>query len=565
MGMARVGVLFDRASAEARHRDGINTFEMYIGEIMAHAGLPFHWLDGVAQVRRESLDIVVVALGPDDEMTAQHLWQFAAQGGGLIVLTPVAALTGKLGWTLGEAVGVGYAALPGLPPLRSLGATPINTSAAGTPGESMGQLFADRPDGTMLGTAIMRARVGAGVVECWTVNPAVTVVALQQGLAPVTQDGVPAPDGSGALDEGILKADDGFALDWVLDRRTTPTGQPYFAHPYADLWREVFVGHLLRMSVGLGLRLPFIDYWPDGVRSVATISHDSDLNDNDSAITTLGLLAEMGVHSTWCMLEPGYAPEVYPQITAHGHELAFHYNSVVHENYHWGADDFKRQFDWMVAATGIQAVTSNKNHYTRFENWGDLFRWLEGVGIQLDQTRGPSKRGNVGMLFGTCHPFWPVAWHDEGNRLYDVLELGFLTQDIDLGSWADSSVIVPFLEQVQAVRGVAHFLFHPIHLHQQESVRQAFRSVIREAHSRGFTFWTSKQINDWTRARRTLRVELMGAKGRAILNRPWRVGDPPQPVAVWAPMLPGEQVPDGQSTNERFGVLCCKCEVGVLV
>lgn len=545
--LARIGVWFDSELARQQHAAGNNTFQVYIGEILAHAGFTFDWLASIADVTPERADILIVALAGDDTATTEQLWQFATRGGAVIGLANLNALADRLGCASASPLDVGYASFPASPaegtPLRFLHAAPWQAMGSGV--EQIGQLEVLQPGGEPAGAALIRTRVGTGIIERWAVDPAATVVALQQGTLPVTQDGAPAPDGSAALNEGILKADDGFTLDWALDRCTTSTGQPYFAYPYADLWREVFLQRLLHLALEKNLALPFIDSCPQGVEAIALMSHDSDLNDNDSALTTLRLEQEAGIHSTWCIIEPGYAPEVYEQVKAQGHELAFHYNAVEHENYKWDAADFTRQLDWFKQATG-RAAASNKNHYTRFEGWGEFFRWLEQAGIGLDQTRGPSKRGNVGLLFGTCHPFRPIAWHDEGNRCYDVLELGFLTQDMDLGSWADSSVIAPFIDQVQRVRGVAHFLFHPIHLHQQEAVRQAFAMVIGELRRRGFTFWTSEQISAWERTRRGLRITSIDAQGRVMLT-----GVKADRAVVCLPVQTADQ-----STVLRFGVAC---------
>ena len=555
--MARVGVVFDTALAGECHAAGLNTFQAYLREILAHAGLPFDWLDtlqaALRRPRREPpLDILIVALAWDDADTAQSVLRFVEQGGAVILLANLDSLAPALGCRASAPVGTGYAAIAGSEPLRFLAAAPW-VGVEG-PASTEGVLRAGAPNGPVVGPALVRATVGAGIVERWAVDVATTVVHLQQGLGPVTQDGAPAPDGSAALDEGILKADDGFALDWAHDRATTETGQPYFAHPYADLWREAFVHRLIRLALARQQTLPLIDYWPAGVSCVATISHDSDLNTDESAETTLQVLREAGIQSTWCIIEPGYSPSIYARILAAGHELAFHYNAVVHEGQRWDEAEFHRQFHWFKQAAGLERVISNKNHYTRFEGWSELFRWLEADGIELDQTRGPSKRGNVGLLFGTCQPYFPIAWRDEANRLCDVIELGFLTQDMDLGNWADSSVIGPFLDQAQRARGVAHFLFHPVHLHAKEAVRAAFRRVVDEARRRGFVFWASRQINEWTRARRKLRIEAIDEAGDAVVSGASAAGRMAAQAVVWAPVS-AEPIAEAGAA-QRFGVWC---------
>lgn len=94
--------------------------------------------------------------------------------------------------------------------------------------------------------------------------------------------------------------------------------------------------------------------------------------------------------------------------------------------------------------------------------------------------------------------------------MYDVLEIGFLTQDLDIGRWADSSVIVPFLEQAARVEGIARFLFHQVHLHNHEGARASFAMFEREAKARGFAFWTAEEINAWERSRRQARLQTSG-------------------------------------------------------
>ncbi|TLS52059.1 hypothetical protein FE782_11870 [Paenibacillus antri] len=550
---AKVALLFEEKAAQLRWQYGLNVFQLYIQEVLGHAGISYTMLEDADDARLSEADVVVAGLTADTQESAEALWRYAELGGTVVAYGGLNKLAARLDCVRSQATGTGYAALDGrAEPIRYLQAevwTPKEPTPAVT---AKGTLRNGTPDGPAIGPALLSFQVGKGSVHRWAVDIPSTIVALQQGAAPVLQDGVPAKDGTGALDEYILKADDVCEMDWELDRRTTDTGAVYYAFPYADYWREALLGHLLGAAAERGLAIPFLDVWPDGVEQVALISLDSDMNEDAAAETTLDVLKACGVPSTWCMIEPGFGEAVYKRAVREGHELAFHYNALEQEKGVWGAQEFKRQLEWARRATGRQGIVSNKNHYTRFEGWGELFRWLEAADIQADQTRGPSKKGNIGFLFGTCHPYFPIAWSDEENRMYDVLEVGFLTQDLNHPMLADDSVAVPFLDTVRGVRGLAHFLFHQTHIHHKEPVRQAVAKVVAEAERRGFAFWTCEQINEWERSRRSVRIRGAGADGAIEAE----AGTLAQDAVVWVPRTAA--FGSGEPTELRYGVPCVK-------
>jgi|GEM_PF-661444 len=580
--LAKVALLLDQDEARRRWRLGLNVFEAYAEEVLLQAGIPFRRIEAVDELDSDAggYDIVVAALVGEEEQKANRLLAYMEQGGILVALANVNMLARRLGYGAAARADCGYAcfgdAYDKAEAIRFLGAVPWQQLAEGRDdaelAEEFGHLRRERPDGVPAGAALQRFRIGAGWLERWAVDIAGTSVRMQQGMAPVLADGPPAPDGSAPLDEGLLKADDGFAMDWSYDRAVTDTGVPYFPHPYVDYWRELFAGRLIGIALERGLSVPVVDYWPAGIGQVAMLSHDSDLNGDANADAALKLLAECGVRSTWCMIEEGYSSDRYRAILADGHELALHYNAVDSDKGRWAEEEFVRQLRWFAEATGLPGAVSNKNHFTRFEGWGELFAWCEKYGIKSDQTRGPSKKGNVGMLFGTCHPYFPIAWSTERNRIYDVVEIGFLTQDLDLSErWPDSSVIVPFLDRVQSVSGVAHFLVHQIHIGSHASVRDSMRKIVSEARKRNFTFLTGKQVNDWQRARRayvaSLYDRISGGRlsaasachedgGVAIRSGTTDASSAHQPV-VWIPVKCDNIVNKGKYSTTRFGHLCC--------
>jgi len=552
--MAKVGIWLDAASAEQRWRYGQNVFGLYAEEVLGHAGVPFRRLSSAESLQSYAPDLLLIAQSGESDAALDALMAYAEQGGTLIAYGGLNRMAGRLGCREFACREAAYAELPSEGTaadgtrLRALSLRPWIALAASQELRAFGALRKSAPEGEPFAPAYFEFRVGHGKIIRWNVNIPETIVHMQQGSAPVVEDGIPAADGSGNLDEGILKADDRCELDWHLDRSVTETGMPYFAKPYADMWREALIGQVLREAAARGLTLPFIDYWPQGVGQIATISHDSDFNIEESAEATLNLLKECGIRSTWCMIEPGYQAPMYERIERDGHELAFHYNALDKEDGVWSREEFERQLAFIRTSTK-SAIRTNKNHYTRFEGWGELFEWCEANGITADQTRGPSKKGNVGFLFGTCHPYHPIAWADARNRIYNVLEIGFLTQDLEHPSLADVSIIAPFLAEAKRVRGIAHFLFHQLHILQQPKVADAFRQVVRQAKAQGFTFWTSEEIVRWEKARRAADLNINDA-GEAVGE------NIPDGAVVWAPAIGGEA--HGTETKTLFGVPCRK-------
>ncbi|WP_054949760.1 hypothetical protein [Numidum massiliense] len=514
--IARLGVFHPIETYRRRFTEGKNCFSLFAQEVLQHAGLSYHFV----KPRTISPSVTDVLLIPDASLVEREdvpeIIDFVRAGGTVIQFGGAGALGNRLGLFTLRQLPSGYASLPdeqnNPEPLRFLGAKSLvvgdrEDAHWQLDWKSSGELRYG-PHGSALQAVFYEAAFVRGRAIVCAVDVFGTMVLLQQGDQPVTEDGMPAPDGTAPLDDGILKAEDTLQQDWEWDRRFTPSGGAYFALPYCDLWREAVVRLIVNASLKQGYTVPILGYLPAGISAVAHLSHDSDHNIDESAETTLKLLEPFGVTSTWCMIEPGYSSYIYDRVRAAGHELAFHYNAMEDQGGKWREAEFKRQFSWLREATGLEEVTSNKNHYTRFEGWGELFAWCEDVGIEVDQTRGPSKGGNRGFVFGTCHPYRPIALFDEENRLYNVLEIGFLTQDLDLSDyWGRSDIMYPLLAQVERVGGVAHFLFHQVHIHNNESVRKAIKSLFHETMRRGIPWWTTKRINEWERARRTVHIE----------------------------------------------------------
>ncbi len=492
----------------------------YATEVLDHVRLPYRRLrafDTHALAGDVKLAVVAHHEGLD-AASRERLTRWVSDGGAVVIVGDPGDLTDLAGSAVSGPVEHGHVdvhpndvwtQLPDVA-LHAVGGVRLRAG-------DQAEVLASWDDGD---AAVTLRRVGGGVVVACGVDVWQSIVRIQQGY-PVTNDGVPATDGSAPIDDDILKCEDGMALSLERDRALPPgepalesyehvhppaSALPMFHRPHADLWRSVFLQCLWWAAEQVDLVLPWLNYWPAGVPAVAHMSHDADLGVDEQGRTALEVFDEADVKVTWCQVFPGgYEPETYAAIGAGGHEQALHYNAMHDADIAtWGWPRIRAQYAWAQAVTGVDEIVSNKNHYTRWEGFTEFYEWCERLGVQIDQSRGPSKQGTVGFPFGTAHVSFPIAGADGDYRFYDVLSMPLHTQDL---AWAShESIRDVIIDNALRQHGVAHFLFHGPHLHLRPPTRRACLAVADEARRRGMPWWTSAQINQWERLRR--RVDL---------------------------------------------------------
>lgn len=491
-------------------------YGQYIHEILAHAGLCYQSL--AAEEIEKSLPNLSVLLtvgdSPLPDATRDTLARWVEEGGMWLAVGGTAGapalfgvreeLATYSGWganigTLGE--GYLQVATPEHPvlehvsvPLHFFNGVPVHASTGIVHASVLDAHGKETPR-----AAVVERRVGNG--RCLLLAPDVTgtVVRVQQGVA-VTRDGVPSPDGTAPLCDDMLKSGDGAVLDWWFDRQPVEgvPGFSAFLHPVADIWREMVIRAILYLAQVRKVVLPMLWLYPRNLPALAHLSHDTDGNDPQLAQRMLEVLKEAGIHSTWCVLLPGYPQSLIERIRAEGHELAMHYDAV-EEGTMWDEGAFHQQWLSLKNLFGGEPPVTNKNHYLRWEGDTEFYEWCLRRGIQIDQSKGPSKTGEAGFNFGTCHPYFPI---DPQGRVIDVLELPTLTQDLNV--FAPDALLEPLMNAVARHHGVLHLLFHPAHVEKPGIAETILRSIHR-AQDSGMEWWTARRISEWERARRTVR------------------------------------------------------------
>ncbi len=345
-------------------------------------------------------------------------------------------------------------------------------------------------------------RYGQGT--CILIAPDITgsIVRIQQGVG-ITRDGLSAPDGSSPIADNVLKSDDGMTLDWIFDRQEIEEIDGYraFFQPVADLWKELVLRSIFYLSEKGSVPLVLLWLYPRNLPAVAHMSHDSDNNIVELAQKLLQALDEAQIRSTWCIIPPGYPPEVIDAIKKAGHDLGMHYDAFTRSDQegvrsHWGQPFFAEQHRLLTDLFGGERIIANKNHYLRWEGDTEFFEWCRQAGVEMDESKGPSKGGGTGFIFGTCHPYFPL---DPQGGILNVLELTTHAQDMVIT--APPIMSYKMMSAALKRNGILHLLFHPNHI-EKDGVKESLLNAIREAKEEGIEWWTARQINSWERSRR---------------------------------------------------------------
>jgi len=503
---------------------------LYTCEILRHAGLPFEYVPaGQITERLKAPRKLLLLVGSQQlpESAADAICAAVQSGSALVAVGAPAGLddlfgvrpaesgiqpsieptgpfegySGTFGFSLLRDVGEGYLRRSGAhrvterldPPLHIFGAAAV-TAQAGT--EALADIL-DVHQAPLGLAGITIRRLGSGLAMLIAPDIAASVSAMQQGRF-IDRDALPAPDGSAPLNDGILKAEDGLVLDWHFDRQyADQMGCAAFLTPQADRLRELLIRSLIWAAEQTGCVLPMLWYHPEGRPATAMLSLDSDLSGPAEARHSLELLERLKVPACWCVMPPGYPRPTYEAIKAQGHEIALHFDAqrVEDPQAAWSRQTLRRQYEWLTDAARLDRITSNKNHYTRWQGRLEFFEWLAELGIEVDQSKGPSKRGTLGFPFGSCHPWRPIR--DDGS-LIDVLEIPLPTQDVPITARPESLRL--WLQASLEVGGVMHLLFHPYHL-TKEPVSRALAEIVEAARQSGLVWQRSDEINAWHRAR----------------------------------------------------------------
>ena len=490
----------------------------YIDEILRRAGLFFEPLPaGRLEELAERPPCIVVLAGhlPLTDRQCQALTAWVSRGGSLLGLGGTSGLEEVFGVKSQKPLAEGWLKVnagdhPVTRGLRS--SLHVFGGYTFTPGSATGLADAEAGNHIARSSAILENRFGKGRAMLLGPDLVFSIVHIQQGVS-VLQDAKPPPDGSAAVNDGVLKAEDGLVLDWQRDRSPmAPDGGPIFLEPVSDELRELILRSVFHLAQQQRLLLPVLYYWPRALEGVGLISHDTDGNEPAKAPALLEVMRRCQVQSTWLLLYPGgYPRDFYGQLRRHGFEIGIHYDAMTGgPRTSWSKENFLFQHRWVRQTAGVERLYSNKNHYTRWEGRLDFWRWCEEAGLHSDQTRGPSKKGTIGFPLGGSQPYFPLDDEAASPRFLNVLEVNLLTQDLVVTCPPEYGP--PLLDSAVRHHGVAHFLFHPAHI-LKPGVVEALTKLLDYGRTQRLEWWTNEQIYQWEILRREVTATFDTASG----------------------------------------------------
>lgn len=366
------------------------------------------------------------------------------------------------------------------------------------------------------GTVVARHQVGQGCVLFVGFHLGQTFTQMVMGRS-VEVDGLGAEDGSAPIDDGILRSEDGMALDFQVDRTSLEGEVPFFGVAHADLLREIWIRAILEAVETSGTSTALLWRWAGGASATATLSLDVLEPEIDQVIGLQRMLQMFGCPATWLVALPGYPADVYRALRAMEHEvgLLFH----IEEGNGWHEERLRIQLTNLTRLASWPHLGSVRVQGGQWKGWNHFYVACETAGARISLNKMGRYPGTAGFLFGTCQPFVVPRkdGHDGG------------TMEIPGHVWSPGEVVseqvcAAIVAAVAERNGCFHFAMHPEAIHEP-SVSMAVRRILTSCKDQRFTFVKPEDIARHERSRRALRLALrrLGDADQVQLTSEWDI------------------------------------------
>ncbi len=347
-------------------------------------------------------------------------------------------------------------------------------------------------------TAVNRVQTERGVLTYVGPHIGQTMCQMQMGRS-VETDGISPEDGSAHLDDQVLRAEDGIALNFQTDRETAEGAKhPHFFTPHADYLREIWIRAVIEGIESTGTCGLMTWYWPKNAQSVAALSVDCEEFDYDKVHRLHTMLTMFGCQPAWVVATPGYTLDVYRTMRSWGHEIGLLFTGE--EGGNWHEERLKIQHLALGRAAGTSSFASSRPVNGQWRSWRQFYEMCDVAGVKLSLAKGGRQPGTSGFGFGTCHPFHPVRKDGHPNACaelpYQVYLPGAVTSD---------QAIDAMIQEASSVHGCLHTVIKSDSV-DNETIHASLRRMMAIAKQARMVFYRPDEIYAFERTRRNLRI-----------------------------------------------------------
>jgi hypothetical protein len=362
------------------------------------------------------------------------------------------------------------------------------------------------------GVGASRKKAGKGLAYFLAPHVGQTIRLMQTGRS-VECDAVGPADGSARLDDGVLRAEDGTALSFEEDRSTTSGCEtPFFAHPHADVVREIFIRSIVQAAEHRGVCLPLLWHWPNAARAAAILTIDCEEFERDNVNRLHRMLSMFGMPAAWIVGMPGYSVDVYRAMRAWEHELGCLFQTD--DSTGWHSEKMKIQMTSVSRLTAQPNMISARAQDGRWRGWTTFYDLCENAGARVSLSKGGRQPGTSGFLFGTSQPFTPLR---RDGTSYLVTEIPYCTYNPGLVT-PD-----PVAEKLLYVSLLRYGCFHMVCSSDAvatPAVSASLRRLLSICKQQRLEFLLPEQVHRFERGRRSVRLmqKTIGDEGTLQLS-----------------------------------------------
>lgn len=333
--------------------------------------------------------------------------------------------------------------------------------------------------------------------KIWFFGPHVgKTIALMQFGRSVECDAV-GPDDV-RLDDGRLRAEDGSALDFDLDRE--PIGaEKVFAVASADRVRNALTESILSACDASEHPYALLWHWPNHAQSTYSVTLDCADFDPDQALIAKRLFGMHGIQAAWLLSKPGYSSEFYRAARSRDDEIGLLFEPEAEAQ--WSAEQLK------MDATTITRMTANPNLTTcrpidgGWRRWTRFYELCEEAGPRLSVAKGGRQQGTQGFLFGTSHPFFCRKFDGQsgivGELPYTLFRPGTTCLDESVNR---------IIDETRNTYGCVQLVYEPSSFINVAEIN-TFRRIVGLMKEQRTPAMTPGEIYRFERARRHLRLQ----------------------------------------------------------